>query len=185
MHGQHFLRKISPAIVAGAVFFTAAAVSGEDTAAINKSMVLAQAGSTGGTIGKQEKSASGGEVPARARRAHPARQHHEAARAHRVHLARQHRVSEAAQGRAKAKGIRCPNIVGVWNSWASGLFGQADTTFFKNGTARHKSGIPGKWYCAGGELRMTWGNEGRYDRMTVAPDGKRITNSDGIVGFSR
>jgi hypothetical protein len=79
MHRKHFFQKMSPAIVAVGVLFTAAAAaSSEQTAAIDKPVVLAQAGSTGGTIGKQEKSVSGGEVrvPTRERRAPRARKHH-------------------------------------------------------------------------------------------------------------
>ncbi|MBI4275518.1 MAG: hypothetical protein HY659_12555 [Rhizobiales bacterium] len=118
--------------------------------------VLAQAGSTGGTIGKQGKSISGGEDE------NPPRQP------------------------APPSGQRtsCPNIVGVWNSWASGLFGKADTTFGNDGTAKHRSGIPGTWKCESGQLVMTWGSGG-VEHFTLSPDRKKIIRSDGAVGFSR
>lgn len=54
---------------------------------------FAQAGSTGGKVGKQDKSASGGEVPARAHRA-PARKHHVLAREQRAPRARKHHASQ-------------------------------------------------------------------------------------------
>lgn len=118
--------------------------------------VLAQAGSTGGTIGKQGKSVSGGEDEKRPRQSAP----------------------------PSGQRTSCPNIVGLWNSWASGLFGKADTTFISDGTAKHRSGIPGTWKCEGGQLVMTWGS-GRVEHFTLSPDRKKIIRSDGAVGFSR
>ncbi len=71
-------------------FFVATAVTlaGLIPASAEPRLTIAQAGSTGGTIGKQDKEASGGEVsePTRARRAHAARRHHVAARAPRVRI---------------------------------------------------------------------------------------------------
>jgi hypothetical protein len=83
MHRKHFFQTMSPAaIVAVGVLFTAAAASSGHSAEINKPMVFAQGGSTGFTIGKQDKSVSFGEtrVPTRAQRAPRARKHHVAAR---------------------------------------------------------------------------------------------------------
>ena len=89
MHRKHFLQKMSVAIVAAAVLFTPAAASSDHAAAIAKPMFFAQAGCTGGMIGKTDKSASGGEVPARARRA-PARHHHAPMHAQRAPRLRKH-----------------------------------------------------------------------------------------------
>lgn len=76
----------------------------------------------------------------------------------------------------------CPNIVGVWNSWASGLFGQGDTTFKADGTATHRSGIPGVWRCESGKLMISWGGE--TPKEFKLTDNK-LVNPDGGVGFSR
>ena len=100
-------------------------------------VVVAQ-GSVGGVIGKQGKSISGGdEAPAPRPTAAPNR----------------------PSNPETAARSRCPNIVGIWNSWASGLFGKSDTTFNGDGTSIHKSGIAGKWWCETGQLRMSWGGE--------------------------
>jgi tetratricopeptide (TPR) repeat protein len=83
---------------------------------------------------------------------------------------------------AQAARTSCPNIVGVWNSWASGLFGHGDTTFKSDGTAIHGSGIRGTWKCEGGKLQMSWG--GSAPEVFTLRDNKLI-NSSGGVGFSR
>ncbi|HXZ16872.1 MAG TPA: hypothetical protein VEH77_13010, partial [Roseiarcus sp.] len=65
--------------------------------------------------------------------------------------------AEAASAQNGARGGRCPNIVGTWQSWASLLFGQGDTTFNADGTAIHRSGIAAKWKCRGDRIEMSWG----------------------------
>ena len=120
-------------------------------------------GSAGGTIGKHGKSASGGEEPSKP--------------------ARKRSTSEDGAPRKKAAS-HCPNIVGTWNSWASGLFGQGDTTFSKDGTATHRSGIVGKWFCEGGKLHIEW-PDGKPGVVTPSDDGKRLITSDGNVHMSR
>ncbi|MGD0642854.1 MAG: hypothetical protein ABSC22_19105 [Roseiarcus sp.] len=87
-----------------------------------------------------------------------------------------------ALGAAEARAGGCPNIVGVWNSWASGLFGQGDTTFNSDGTVVHRSGNSGVWKCEGGKIVMTWGI-GAPELYTV--EDNKIINAAGIVGFSR
>jgi len=125
---------------------------------------LSQAGSTGGIIGKHGKSVSGGEEPAK-----PPRK----------------RSSASAEGGARKKtASRCPNIVGTWNSWASGLFGRGDTTFSKDGTATHRSGIVGKWFCEKGKLHIEW-PDAKPGIVTMSDDGKRLITSDGNVHMSR
>jgi len=63
---------------------------------------LAQAGSIGGVLGKTDKSASGGEEQT----TNPPPS-----------------VKRALNHPSEPKPSKCPNIVGVWDSWASGLFG--------------------------------------------------------------
>jgi hypothetical protein len=178
MHRQHFLQRMSPEIVAVVVLFTAAAASGEHTAAINKPMVLTQAGSTGGTIGKQDKSASGGEVrvPTRARQAPLVRKrkHHVAARDQRAPRVPKHHVSEAGDS-------RCRKIVGTWTVSAPGV---GEATFDQNGGGRYTFflGVTGKWTCANGIVIVTW-NNGVVSRVLVSHDGNSYTgtNNDGTT----
>jgi tetratricopeptide (TPR) repeat protein len=83
---------------------------------------------------------------------------------------------------ADARAAACPNIVGVWNSWASGIFGKGDTVFKSNGTATHGSGIQGVWKCEGGKIQMSWGGE---TPKLFTLQGNKLVNPVGIVEFSR
>lgn len=133
---------------------------------------LAQGGAVGGTIGKQGKSVSGGDdaQPAPAPAPAPARKRTNAA------------ATSEQEPQARS---RCPNIVGVWNSWASGLFGKSDATFNSDGTSIHRSGIAGKWWCEQGQLRMSWGGEAAKT-FRLSDDRRQIIEiASGSVGFSR
>jgi hypothetical protein len=118
------------------------------------SWVLAQAGSIGGTIGKQDKSISGGEEVDRQRAAPLPKR-------------------SAASARETASGRSCNRIVGTW-SWYPSI---NDAIFHKDGTALHpSSGTTGKWSCAGNTVNVVWSNGGtaRTDRMTLSQDGNGI-----------
>jgi hypothetical protein len=78
---------------------------------------LAQAGSTGGTIGKQDKSVSGGEEADRPRAAPQPKR-------------------AAANTREISSGAACGRIVGTWN-WPSG-----QTIFFRKGGNTGVTGQP-------------------------------------------
>jgi hypothetical protein len=79
----------------------------------------------------------------------------------------------------------CPSIVGTWNSWASGLWGKGDATFYKNDTATHRSIIfNGKGYCKNGQLHIEWA-DGKPGPVTLSADGKKIFSADGGVHMSR
>lgn len=121
---------------------------------------LAQAGSAGGSIGKQGKAVSGGEDDQPSRRKTPIKKQHE------------------------RKQSRCPNIVGIWSSWASGLFGRNDTTFKRDGTAFHRSGIPGTWQCDSGRMIIHWSG-GEKHTVTFSSDGKEVFKTDGTRVFHR
>jgi hypothetical protein len=115
---------------------------------------FAQAGSTGGTIGKQDKSISGGED---ADRPHTATQPKRPAE----------KTLETSSGRS------CSRIVGTW-SWYLGV---SDVVFHKDGSAAHPvSGSTGKWTCTGDRVNVVWSYQGtvRTDRITVAQDGNSI-----------
>lgn len=134
------------------------------------SIAFAQAGSTGGTIGKQGKSVSGGDDKPAAPHMAPTGKRASA-------------IAATAPGTSPRVG--CPNIVGVWNSWASGLFGKSDATFNSDGTSIHRSGIAGKWWCESGQLRMSWGGE-NPKTFRLSDDRRQIIEiATGAVGFSR
>jgi hypothetical protein len=118
----------------------------------NPPPALAQAGSIGGTIGKQDKSISGSEQAPRAA-SHPNR--------------------PAAKTQQASSGHSCGRIVGRW-SWYLGI---SESVFHKDGTALHPaSGTAGKWTCAGDTVNVVWGGGGaaRTDRITVSQDGNGI-----------
>jgi hypothetical protein len=177
MHRTHFFQKMSPAIVAVGALFSAAAASSGHSAEINKPMVFAQAGSTGGTIGKQDKSASGGEVrvPTRVQRAPLAPKHHVAARERRAPRARKNHLSEA-------RGSHCGKIVGTW------LLPHGEATFDQNGGGRYTFllSVTGKWTCANGIVIVTW-NNGVVSRGTISHDGNSATvvNNNGKTYIAR
>jgi hypothetical protein len=113
----------------------------------------AEAGSAGGSVGKQDKSISG------SRDADGPPPH-----------------AKPPVGAAKENTSRgtCGRIVGRW-SWYLGI---SDTIFRKDGTAFHPaSGTNGKWTCAGGNsVNAVWNTGGKTstDRITVSPDGNGI-----------
>ena len=119
------------------------------------SWVLAQAGSIGGTIGKQDKSISGGEEVDRQRAAPLPKR-------------------SAASARETASGRSCNRIVGTW-SWHLGV---SDVIFHKDSTALHPaSGSTGKWRCSSGDtLNVVWSYQGtsRTDHITLSQDGNSI-----------
>lgn len=131
---------------------------------------LAQAGSVGGVIGKQGKSASGGEEASTPKQ-------EAAAPAQRKSI-----PDRSASGKPARSG--CRSIAGTW-SWSGGLFGRNDTVFNSDGTARHKSGIAGTWNCAGGDIYLHWRNWWQ-GTLQLSADGRRLTDArTGKLAFSR
>ena len=127
----------------------------------------AQAGSAGGTIGKSDKSISGSERAVR-----PAR------------TQRQGRNKPSpASGRSSP--ASCRSIVGIWASWASGIYGKKDTKIKADGTIQHPTS-KGTWSCTAGEYIHVWDSFGVRGPYTLSPDGKRLIKiKDGSVSFSR
>jgi hypothetical protein len=130
------------------------------------SSVLAQAGSVGGTIGKQDKSISGGEEADRPRTALHPRQ-------------------PAAKARATSSGHACRSIAGTWSSWASGQFGPNDTRFNADGTITHPTS-KGTWSCENGQYTHVWAAFGRRGPYRLSANGKQLIKiEDGSVSFFR
>jgi hypothetical protein len=118
------------------------------------SFALAQAGSTGGTLGNTDKSISG------ERREEPAARPR--AREPKSHTAR----------KAEA-GSSCGRIAGSWR-WGSAMIAiKAD------GTAQHAVGGSGTWTCNGGQYVFTWSN-GITDRVTLSVDGNSLSWSNNL-----
>jgi hypothetical protein len=114
----------------------------------NLSSALAQAGSTGGIVGNENKSVSG-------------------VTSHAAPPSRRPDAGEQETGRS------CGRIVGTW-SWYLGV---SESVFLKDGTARHSaSGTTGKWTCAGDTVNVVWSSNGaiRTDRITLSQDGNSI-----------
>jgi hypothetical protein len=152
-------RLVGCAVIASAISF-----AGARTAA-------AQAGSAGGTIGKQEKSVSGGEESEVSRPAKSQRQ------------GQNKRGPTTASGRNSE--ASCRSIVGVWTSWAAGIYGRNDTRINPDGTIQHPSS-KGTWSCSGGEYVHVWDAFGLRGPYRLSPDGKRLIKiEDGSVSFSR
>jgi len=116
----------------------------------NVSLVLAQAGSIGGTIGKQDKSISGGEEADRPRAA-------------------PHSKRRATNSQETSSGPACGRIVGTWK-WGGGL-GLTEMVFNQNGTVRQSlTGSAGRWSCAGTIVKTVFAN-GSTDRIAISKDG--------------
>src|ERR1700733_7925700 len=116
----------------------------------NVSSVLAEAGSTGGTIGKQDKSISGDAEVDRPRAAH-------------------HSKRPATNSQETSSGPACSRIVGTWK-WGGG-FGLTKMVFNQNGTGRQSlTGSTGRWSCARTIGRTVFTN-GSTDRIAISKDG--------------
>jgi len=130
-------------------------------AAYLSSSALAQAGSAGGSLGKKNKSASGGEPsePAARKKASRAKP-----------------KTEASEN-ASREGAKCGRIVGTWH-W----FNNLDVAFKGDGTGSATNGDTSSWTCDGGMYTVTWHFFGNVDRLTVSSNGKEISGT-GIMGI--
>lgn len=140
---------------AGAVLLMAAVLAGP---------AFAQAGSTGGTLGKTDQSLSGGsskDTPSeKPQRGTPSKQ-------------------GAAVKQDAAKASRCSMIVGTW-MWVHGV----DFVFNPNGTYQPASGTGGKWTCANGVYVIRAHGSNGVDRMTISSDGSTMTGTSAVTGHT-
>jgi hypothetical protein len=126
-----------------------------------------QPGSTGGSIGKTDKSVSGGEETQAS---------HSRARTERK--ANPSSVANSATDSSKG----CARIIGLW-TWRAGVFSWR-IVVRPNGVATHSidNGINGTWSCKDDNAVFVWAN-GRYlDHVTLLPESNRLegTNKDGV-----
>jgi hypothetical protein len=124
----------------------------------NLTSAFAQAGNTGGTIGKQDKSISGGEQANTPRAAlHP--------------------KQSITKPRETSSGNSCNRIVGTW-TWYLGL---TETVFFKGGTARNSFGPTGTWSCASTTINVVWDN-GVREHYSISQEGSSMVVSSSWGG---
>jgi hypothetical protein len=114
---------------------------------------FAQAGSTGGTIGKQDKSISSGEelqapVPRRPRSKPP----------------------NSTATKQSEDGRGCGRIVGAWK-WSNNV----DVVVKPDGTADATDGGHAILTCDSGMYVFKWSGVGNMSRLTLAADGKRMS----------
>lgn len=122
---------------------------------------FAQAGSTGGTIGKQDKSISGGEDAAGSQRVVPMRKP----------------ALPARQSAATAPtGGPCNRIVGTW-LWYNGV---SVTVHSNSNTTTQSDGNSATVVCAGGTYSFTWLGIHTV-RETLSSDGKRLSGDESAV----
>jgi len=115
---------------------------------VGNRIAVGQAGSIGGTIGKTDKSASGGEDQTPTR----------------IAPARHSGTNE------KSKEGGCQRIIGTWR-WPIGH----DWVFNQDGSIHTTRGYDGKWKCDGGEVVITWSTN-ETDRLTISRAGDSFSN---------
>jgi hypothetical protein len=117
---------------------------------------FAQAGSIGGTIGKQDKSLSGGEAtPPPRRDTRPDKP-----------------APAASSSPPREKQTRCMAIVGTW-TWYLGI---TETVFIQNGSMRNSNGVTGTWTCPRAPGSATWSNGPPItETYTMSLDGNSLS----------
>jgi hypothetical protein len=121
---------------------------------------IAQAGSTGGTLGNTDKSISG------ERREEPSSERKS-----------RERVTHTPK-RGNAENGPCQKVVGSW-SWV--VIGVTDhATFFADHTAIHTQGGAGHWSCSDGQYQVTWTRTNLTDHFTVSSDGSTLSGTSSI-----
>jgi hypothetical protein len=119
-------------------------------------LLLAQAGSTGGTVGNRDKSISGSQAPAEA----PA--------------TRQRKAPSRRLASAPAP-TACAAMIGKW-AWANG---GGDVEINSGGTlGRNGSRGAGTWSCHDGTIVLVWNEGGWVDKLSLSADGKSLSGNN-------
>ena len=126
------------------IVVTAGVLSAMLASTVASGLAFAQAGSTGGSVGKTDKSLSGGTE------ALPRRQ------------------SSATPNSAANT---CRKVVGTW-AWHYPLV-TTETVFKPDGTATNSSGLTNSWRCSGGLVIAKW-SHGATDHIRISGDGNRL-----------
>jgi hypothetical protein len=118
------------------------------------SAVLAQAGSTGGTVGKTEKSLSGGEDADRPQASRSGVRHTRSVGAVSI----------------------CSKVVGVWQGALGG-----NITYKSGGTVSGTAPVnEGTWSCNNAQITVTWIKLAAVDQCTLSSDGVRQTCTNNL-----
>jgi len=124
---------------------------------------FAQAGSIGGTIGKTNKSVSGGDEKPRQR------------------TTPKKRASLAATEDQASFGKGCARVVGRWTGWGN-------ITIRANGTWQIAGGgaadDAGRWVCNGNSYVFRSPTSGLEARYTLSQDGNTLNGSSSMTGFA-
>jgi hypothetical protein len=121
---------------------------------------MSQAGSTGGTVGKQDKSVSGTETGEPRQSSPKARRQASAA------------AKDSNEG-------SCGKFVGTWE-WSH--IGIVTVVFNADGSASGSNGVHGSWGCSGGVLTVTW-SDGLTYRLAISSDGVHFASVANVLGF--
>jgi hypothetical protein len=128
------------------------------------STVFAQAGSTGGTIGKTDKSISGGGTPSEPQ-----------------HRPEGKRPPHATVTSEKTSGHRCQKIVGGWTWNDAG--GTTKAVFSHGGTGQNAArGLTSSWTCSGDGIAIVSWSNGISDRVTISRDGNSLSIANPFGG---
>jgi hypothetical protein len=119
-------------------------------------IAFAQAGSTGGTIGKTDKSISGGESAPE-----PST------------VERPHSSSRARPGRAFGADTSGCHIAGEW-AWSTG----GNAVINSSGTLT-KGSLNATWSCKGNHVVITW-SHGFIDNLTLSPDATSLHGANNL-----
>jgi hypothetical protein len=122
---------------------------------------FAQAGSTGGTVGKTDKSVSGEAAP----QSPPQPERHTA--------------KPTIASRSNEVSGSCGKFVGAWE-WTH--IGIITVVFKSDGTAEASNGYNGSWGCQSGILNVTWSG-GVTFRLAISPDGRHFASTSNVLGL--
>jgi hypothetical protein len=117
---------------------------------VSSGSALAQAGATGGTIGKRGKSASGNESQPAAKPA---------------------AAPSAERKNARKRATGCGRVVGVWE-W-NDVFGSVETYRADGIITSTSNSQTGRWTCKGRQVDIHWPN-GDIERQTASPDFSKL-----------
>lgn len=119
---------------------------------------FAQAGSTGGSVGKTDKSASGGNNQQEIRREKSARD--------------KRRITSNAAGEAPTP--PCRNAPGTW-AFSNGI----SVVIIAGGSVTGSNGKSGHWSCDGGMITAHWARW--TDHYAILSDGRRLSGTSGLL----
>jgi hypothetical protein len=127
------------------------------------SLAFGQAGSTGGTIGKQDKSISSAGDAVDSQRAEPERLPRSAS-------------PRRAEEKAHDTSSGCGRIIGEWQ-WPLGQ----KIVFKSGGLTQSSRGDTGTWTCKERTVIASW-KSGYIDHVTLSPDGTQLSVTNNVFG---